>query len=267
MSVIKSTYLSCAFILGTLALPLVGFGQTNGFTQPFRTIELASDESGSIWKLMIEEGSEVQEGSVIAQLDDRVQRLQVEAAQHQANATSTMEAARRTLEKRQLIMSRIKGLIDTGHATESEMIRAELEEAIARSRYTAAQEEAVSREIELRRTELLLERRQIRAPFNAVVSKIMRREGEFLSPLRPEVALLIQVDQLLAVFNVKSSELKQLRDSNTATVTFGDGTEVQGSIHSIGVQTDAESGTVQVKVLLDNRDGKLRSGEQCSLTQ
>ena len=45
-----------------------------------------------------------------------------------------------------------------------------------------------------------------------------------------------------------------------------DGVDVIGTIYSIGVQTDAESGTVQVKVELDNSEGKLRGGEQCYLT-
>ncbi len=255
--------LALLLVLGTC--PAVASAQINGFTEPFRKVELASDEAGSIAKLRVEEGSLVEAGQILAELDDRVQRLQVESARHLVNSTSAMEAASRTLEKRSLIARRIRDLINTGHATESESIRAELEESIARAKYVAAEEEAIGREIDLRRAQLMLERRAIRAPFDAVVAKVYRQEGEFLSPLHPEVVSLIQVDRLLAVFNVPSNEIKDLREQSKITVFFNSGLDVIGELHSIGVQTDAESGTVAVKILLDNAEGKLRSGEQCYL--
>ena len=62
-----------------------------------------------------------------------------------------------------------------------------------------------------------------------------------------------------------SNEIADLKDMNEIPVLFNDGSEVMGSLHSIGVETDAESGTVAVKVLLDNARGQLRSGEQCFL--
>lgn len=254
-----------ALLLVIGACPSLASAQINGFTEPFRKVELASDEAGSIASLLVDEGSHVEAGQVLAELDDRVQRLQVESAEHLVNSTSALEAASRTLDKRSLIAGRIRELINTGHATESELIRAELEESIARAKYVAAEEETIGREIDLRRAQLMLERRAIRAPFSAVVSQVYRQEGEFLSPLHPEVVSLIQVDKLLAVFNVPSNEIADLRNLSQIPVLFNDGTEVTGKLHSIGVQTDAESGTVAVKVLLDNSAGNLRGGEQCYL--
>ena len=252
-------------LLACGACPAFATAQINGFTEPFREVELASDEAGSIARLYVEEGSRVEAGEVLAELDDRVQRLQVESAQHLVNSNSALDAARRSLEKRELIATRIRELIETGHATDSEIIRAELEQSIARAKYMAAEEEAIGREIDLRRAQLMLERRSIRAPFTAVVAQIYRHEGEFLSPVHPEVVSLIQVDKLLAVFNVPSSEIADLKNQKQIPVLFNDGTEVMGSLHLIGVETDAESGTVAVKVLLDNANGQLRSGEQCFL--
>lgn len=261
---IRSITTALCFAIFALA-PSTAQAQINGFTEPLRKIELASDESGSISQMPVEEGDRVQTGDVLAHLDDRVQRLQVESARHLTQSTSSLDAARRTLEKRELISGRIRQLVSTGHATESEIIRADLEESIARARYVAAEEESIGRDIDLRRAELMLERRIIRAPFDGVVAKIHRREGEFLSPLHPELVTLIQVDKLLAVFNVPSSEVVGLRQKDRLSVSFADGVDRVGSLHSVNVQTDAESGTVQVKVLLDNAKGRLRSGEQCFL--
>lgn len=245
--------------------PTAAKGQINGFTQPFREIDLASDETGSIASIAVEAGSHVEKGQVIARLDDAVQLLQVEQADHQFRSTSALESAKRTLEKRQLITARIRDLINNGSATESELIRAELEESIARENFSAAQESAVGYEINLRRAQLMLERRLIRAPFSGVVSKIHQREGEFVSAMHPELVHLVQVDKLLAIFDLPSHQVNLLDTDKPITVGFHDGTEAQGTLYSVGVQTRAESGTIEVKILLDNQNGKLRSGEQCYL--
>ncbi len=248
-----------------LVSPHVLLAQINGFTQPVRQVELASDETGAISELLVDEGQSVHKDQILARLDDRVQRLQVESALHLTHSSSALEAARQSLEKRELIAQRIRELIADGNATESEQIRADLEFAIAHAKYLAAQEDAVGREIDLRRAELLLERRSIRAPFDGVVATIHRREGEFLSPVRPELATIVDVSSLLAVFNIPSADLPEIRNQQHLTVTLADDRQVTGQLHSIGVQTDAESGTVQIKVRLENANGSLRSGEQCYL--
>ena len=259
----KSNWILLCVVL--LWWPTVAKGQINGFTQPFREIDLASDETGSIASIAVEAGSHVEKGQVIARLDDAVQLLQVEQADHQFRSTSALESTKRTLEKRQLITARIRDLINNGSATESELIRAELEESIARENFSAAQENAVGYEINLRRAQLMLERRLIRAPFSGVISKIHQREGEFVSAMHPELVHLVQVDKLLAIFDLPSHQVNLLDTEKPITVGFHDGTEAQGTLYSVGVQTRAESGTIEVKILLDNQNGKLRSGEQCYL--
>jgi RND family efflux transporter MFP subunit len=257
--------LSLLALVAVIAMPRWATAQINGFTQPLREIELASDESGSIAELLVDEGDRVSQNQILARLDDRVQRLQVEAAAHLAASNSSLEAARQSLEKRKLINKRIMELTTTGNATESEMIRADMEYSIAMSRYMAAQEESVSREIDLRRAELMLERRSIRAPFDGIVSAIHRRQGEYLSPLRPELVTIVDISKLHAVFNVASSDLEAVKNRDSLIVTLHDDTQVSGRLSVIGVQTDAESGTIQIKVLIDNAEGKIRSGEQCFL--
>ncbi len=261
-----SIRIACSLLaIFLFASPVSTYAQINGFTQPFREIDLASDETGSIFALNVDSGSVVEAGQIIARLDDGVQKLQVEQANHLSRSKSALESARKTYEKRQLITERIRDLISTGHATDSELIRADLEEAIAQANYMAAQENTIGHDINLRKAELMLERRLIRAPFAAVVAKVHRREGEFLSPMKPEIVRLVQVNQLLAIFNIPSHQVKSLKQDQTLIVAFHDGNETNGTLHAIGVQTDAESGTVEVKVLLDNSAGNFRSGEQCYL--
>lgn len=236
-----------------------------GFIEPFRKIELSSDETGAIAQMLIEEGDLVGQNDVIAKLDSRVQEIQLEIASKVAESTSQQRAAGNTLKKRRAISQRLDQLKQRGHASESEIIRADLEMAIAEANYFNSVEESAVREIEMRRAKVQLEKRTIRAPFNGFIAKIARREGEFLSPLHPEVCTLIQVDKLLASFNVNSESAADFNPGQQHELRLSDGTTIQATVHSVGVEINPQSGTVEVKFVIDNRDYKIRSGASCSL--
>ena len=64
-------------LVASVLLGSVASAQVDGFTEPFRTIELSSDETGSIAALKVEVGESVSQDDVIACLDTRVQELQL----------------------------------------------------------------------------------------------------------------------------------------------------------------------------------------------
>lgn len=236
-----------------------------GFIEPFRKIELSSDETGAIAELLVEEGALVQQGDVIAKLDSRVQEIQLEIASKVAHSNSQKRAAANTLKKRRAIAARLEQLKQQGHASASEIIRSDLEMSIAEANYFNTVEESAVREIEMRRAKVQLQRRTIRAPFKGLVAKITSREGEFLSPLHPEICTLIQVDRLLATFNVDSSEASNFHPGESYELRLSDGSTIQAQVHSVGVEINPQSGTVEIKFVINNEDFKIRSGESCSL--
>ncbi len=257
-----------ALFLSLVASVLIGSvanAQVDGFTEPFRTIELSSDETGSIAELKVKEGEAVACEDVIACLDTRVQELQLEIANQTATNVSQMTAAQATVEKRRTVASRLRELASKGHARDSELMRAELELSIAEAKLLAAKEEKIVHEIEQRRAQVLLDRRRIKAPFDGVIAKVHRQEGEFLSPLRPEIATLVQVDRLLATFMIPSSQIRQFEIGTNYEIELENGQVVQGKVHRVGVLTDAQSGTVELKLVIENPNNKFRSGEICSL--
>jgi RND family efflux transporter MFP subunit len=239
--------------------------QVIGFTEPFKKIELSSDEAGAIATLHIEEGDAVAAGDTLAQLDSRVQTLQLEIATKLASTKSHLIGAKKTLEKRRAILKRLTELNAKGHASASEIIRAEMELSIAEAKWLGAQEDLAVRELEKKRAEVQLARRSITAPFSGVVSKIHRRQGEFLSPIHPEVVTIIQVDQLIAKFNIPSSQISMFSVGSTFQLALANGESIPATVKQISVITDAESGTVEVKLVIDNVNQKVRSGESVTL--
>ena len=237
-----------------------------GFTEPYKTIDLASDELGSIAEMFVREGDYVSAKTAIAQLDSRVQKLQLEIATQVASTNSELVGAERILAKRKAILNRLRILKAKGHASDSEIIRAEMELSIADAKRMSAKEDKLVREIEMRRAAVQLERRSILAPFAGRVSKIHRHAGEFLSPINPEVVTIIQTDRLLATFNVPSSKVSMLEVGATHQIQLANGTIIDAVVEQIGVITDAQSGTVEVKLVIDNSDERIRSGESVTLS-
>lgn len=264
----KLITLPCTLIAMVLVFGQVAFAQgdgIDGFTEPFQKIDLASDESGAIDRLEVRAGDFVKQGSIIARLDDRAQQLQVRVATHMAKSESQILAATHALSKRESILRQLRKLKAKGHATESELIRADLELSIAKAKLMSVKEEKVVREIEKLRAEVQLDRRLIRAPFDGVVAKVHRRQGEFLSPLNPEIVTLVQVDRIFAKFSVPSSQVSMFEIGREFEVSIGNGKIVTGRVHEVGVEIDARSSTVEIKLVIDNVDNAIKSGEHCTL--
>ena len=140
-----------------------------------------------------------------------------------------------------------------------------MELSIAEGKVLVAKEEAALRKVEYQQALLRLERRRIRAPFPGIVSKVHRKQGEYLSTLHPEVITLMQVDKLLAKFNVPSSQVDQFQPGTDFELTLSNGDKVTATVYRVAVNTDAQSGTVEIKLLIDNADNRIRSGELLNL--
>ena len=110
---------------------LAAHGQVEGFIEPCRSVELSSSETGIVQQLSVEPGDIVQEGDVIARLDDRVQQVQMELAEHLLESKSALLVAEKTYQKRVSIQNRVQELIRTNSASESELIRAEMETTLS----------------------------------------------------------------------------------------------------------------------------------------
>ena len=237
-----------------------------GFIEPFRKIELASDESGAIAELIVEEGQFVEQGQPMARMDDRLQKIQLKIAKQVLESVSQLEVAREGYDKRIAIKQKLAQLRQEGHASESELIRADMELSIAKGRYLAAQEETIVRELEQERAAVQLQRRTITAPINGVVTKIHRRQGEYLSPVNPDLLTLIQIDQLIAKFNIPAELANSFEVGKAYSLHLNNDKTVLAVVYSISVEVDAESETVEVKMVIDNSGYQIRSGEKISLS-
>ncbi len=240
--------------------------QLDGFIEPYRTVNVGTAELGIIESLDVCEGDVVQQGQVLAVLDSDVYKSIVAIAAEQMKARGRLESAQAELRLRQNRLAKLVELRENGHARQEEVERARTDAAISEAQVLAAREELLVRKLEHDKALVQLERRTIRAPLDGVITKSHKQQGEFVAPNDPFLFTLVQLNPLLATFSVPSHEVGSLRTGQKVIVTIvGNDVRVNGIVELVSPVTDAESGTVRVKVRIDNPQGVYRSGERCLL--
>jgi RND family efflux transporter MFP subunit len=237
--------------------------EITGFTEAYRSVDAASVESGVLTDVYVKTGDVVQAGQPIGQLDQEVQKAQLELARFMVHSEAELKRAQAELETKRAVVEHLNELQEKGFAQNKELLRANLELSIAQANLLAREERIAENKIRLQLAELTLKRRTILAPVGGVVATVHRQPGEFVSPVNPHIVTILQVEPMVARFQVNVLDIDQLRVDQSVQVTMENDRKVTGQIDSIGVI--AESETVTVRVRLNNQADQLRSGQRCYL--
>lgn len=260
-------------MLSTFALLVtVCVGEVHGevhesFVEPYRKIDLAPAESGVVTEILVKEGDRVQAGQILASLDKEVLVVSRDIAASAAQAVGRRDAAVAEFKLRDERLKKFRELHGRGHASYDELQRAETEAAAARGQFQSTEEQRKIDELEIRKTEAMIERRLVRSPIDGVVTRLHREQGEYVTPVSPTVVTVTQLNLLRVVFNLPQSSAAQLKAGSTVTLRIEDGEEaVPGKIELVAPVIDADSGTVRVKIVIDNAQGNVHAGRRCFLT-
>ncbi len=256
------------FLFAVVLGPLASYAkQIEGFTQPFETVNLAAPEAGIIQQLQVRQGETVTAKQPIALLDNQVLYATLESARAKAASKGPVQAAEAAFRQRQSRLNHMRQLRKEGHGSPEEVERAESDAEVAKANLVTAREDAKANAFEVKRIEAQIERRTIRSPIDGVISYIAKRPGEFATATDPTVATIVQIDKLRVIFHVPTEQLANLRVRDQVKVRFTSGDrETTASVDFISPVTDAESNLVRVEVIIDNSDGKFRSGVRCVMS-
>ena len=156
----------------------------SGYVTARRQATVSSKITGKIVEVLIEEGLVVDEGQVLARLDDALPKRQLDLAEAELEAAkkSLVESEVR-LTKAELDRKRLARLVEADVASQDELDAAEADVDALEARLDLGREEieVAERRLELRRQEL--EDTIIRAPFDGVVVTKDAQPGEMISPV------------------------------------------------------------------------------------
>ncbi|MDF8360659.1 efflux RND transporter periplasmic adaptor subunit [Achromobacter anxifer] len=227
-----------------------------------RSVDVRSQVDGVLDEVVAREGMTVGAGDVLARIDDRliVSALAQARAQH-AMAVAQLRVARldlaryRSLRKEEAVSTQV---LEQQAARVSEL------DASARNLEAAVQTQQV-----------LLSHTEIRSPLNGRVGIQRLHAGNVLRTAEAQVLFtVVQMDPISVEISLPQSLLPRIREALAGTAPVpvqayaSDGGDLlaQGRLSLIDNQVSAASGTVRLKALFDNPQGRLWPGQSVVAT-
>jgi HlyD family secretion protein len=239
----------------------------SGYVTARRQATVSSKVTGKVAEIFVEEGMKVEAGQVLARLDDRQARLELELAQAQLGAAekalaeteANLALARKDLERnRQLTAGGVssQAAFDTAEAQATA-----LEARLQRQRGDA---EVTRRNVAILRQ--LLDDTVIRAPFAGVAISKDAQPGEMVSPVsagggftRTGISTIVDMASLEIEVDVNESYLQRVTSGQRVTATLDAYPETPFAAHLITVipSADRDKATVKVRIGFDQLDPRI----------
>jgi len=239
----------------------------SGYVTARRQATVSSEVTGKVVEVMIEEGMQVEEGQVLARLDDANIRAAYDlaAAQRAAAATSLSETAA-LLEEANANLRRTENLIGRGLSSEAELDRAK------------AQAQSLAAQLERRRADIevadknravwtaQLEDTIIRAPFSGVVVAKNAQPGEMISPVsagggftRTGIGTIVDMTSLEIEIDVNEAYINRVSAGQqvVATLDAYPDWRIPCTVIAIIPTADRQRATVEVRVGFDELDPRI----------
>ncbi|MEL7497639.1 MAG: efflux RND transporter periplasmic adaptor subunit [Planctomycetota bacterium] len=251
-------------LLGQLTTPQSTRVSIKGFTEPYRSIDLAASEMGTLSKIEIREGDFVKANQILGRLNEDVLAATQAMIEQSIRATGKLDAAMAELKIRQETWTKVNGLFQRKHASQIELDRAQGQVEVAKARVEAVRDELRLKEYELKRVMAQIEQRRIRSTIDGVVTQVFKDEGEFVSSADAVVFQVVQLDPLLVVFSLPETLARRLAANMSVQIGMGSTKQpASGIVEFVSPVAEAQSGTFRVRVRIPNSSQKWQSGTPC----
>jgi RND family efflux transporter MFP subunit len=236
------------------------------FTEPYRKLDIIPAEPGILAALDVREGDRVEEGQRLGALDCEVQEIALEIARQNMEARGQLESAVAERDLRRTRLARLQELRGSGHATQDEVDRAQADLRVAEANVQSTLEKQKTDELEFRRIAAMIDRRILKSPINGIVTRLYKEKADYVGASVSPVMTIMQLDPLRATFSIPNAAGQSLRPGQKVALMLPESEQnAVGEIEFVSPVSEAESGTVRVKVLLKNPQGKYRCGVRCVL--
>ncbi len=231
--------------------------EATGTVEPIRTVEVKSKASGEILRLYVDVGDEVAVGALLAEIDPRDVRTDLNQAE------ADFQVAQARFENSEAQLSRARDMFAAGVITQQEMESTSLDYANASA--TLIRSQSTKELAELRMQDVT-----IRSPLAATVLVKNVEEGGVIQSASGSVSggstlfTMAALSEMQVRTLVDETDMGQLAAGMSATVTveaFPDQT-FRGVVQKIEPQAVVQSNVTMFPVIvtLDNRNGLLKPG-------
>jgi RND family efflux transporter MFP subunit len=272
--VYRSQTTESVVIVTTLQIDLPEVAQTStslldasGYVIARRQATVSAKVTGKVDEVLIEEGMRVEQGQVLARLDDSVSRGEFELTQAQLkSAESAVKELDVQIRQAKLDEQRARDLaerklVSQADADRTQLAREALEARLARSRQDIKVSGAA-----LAVQQRVLDDFVVRAPFAGVIVAKAAQPGEIVSPIsagggftRTGIGTLVDMDSLEVEVDVNEAYINRVRGAAPVAIVLNaySDWQIPGRVIAIIPTADRSKATVQVRIGIDVKDERI----------
>jgi RND family efflux transporter MFP subunit len=239
----------------------------SGYVVARRQATVASKSIGRVVEVAIEEGQKVQEGQVLARLDDSNRKAELANARSQvAQAEANLKAAKTAFDDAVPIFRRNERQFEAKVISEQALDS-------ARAQYNAAESDynVRVRGLDVARSTLAMAERNlddmvVRAPFSGVITVKAAQAGEIVSPssagggyTRTGIGTIVDMDSLEVEVDVSENFINRVRPKQPATIKLNayPDWEIPAEVIAVIPTADRSKATVKVRVGFKEKDERV----------
>jgi HlyD family secretion protein len=238
-----------------------------GYVTARRRATVSSKVTGKVVEVNVEEGMAVQEGQVLARLDDSTPRAALALAEAQVDAARRQVRENEVrLGEAKVTMGRLSQLLKDGIVTQADVdaARANVESTEARIQALIQQVTVAERQTALQQTDL--DNTIIRAPFSGIAISKDAQPGEMVSPVsagggftRTGICTIVDMRSLEVEVDVNESYLNRVSTRQNVTAVLDAYPDFQIPAHVITVvpTADRQKATVLVRIGFEKLDKRI----------
>ncbi|HRD02761.1 MAG TPA: efflux RND transporter periplasmic adaptor subunit [Candidatus Saccharicenans sp.] len=216
---------------------------------------ITPDISGKIARIYVNEGDLVGPGQLLAELDTKAIRLQLEQAE------ASLSAAKANLEDARRNMERMERLFQEKAVSEQQYEKARLVMEAAQ-----AQKDQAEAAVNLAKHNLDVS--LMKAPFAGVIASKNAEEGDVINPMMggmsatSGVLSLVNYSRIKVKFDVAPEDIKKISRGQRVYLEGYDlpGQRFDGEISVVNAAADAQTKKFRVEALINNHDLQLKPG-------
>jgi RND family efflux transporter MFP subunit len=160
-----------------------------GVVEAWQSVEIASPVAGVIAEVAVEESQEVQAGTVLLRLDDRLARASVAAAAAVAQRDALIRRAELNVSLAEKYLARVRDAHRRRAASELELDEAEGRFVEAQAGLAQSHEQRAEAAAQLLLEQVRLAHHELRAPFSGRVLRVTSQAGDAVAPQKPLLQL------------------------------------------------------------------------------
>jgi RND family efflux transporter MFP subunit len=239
----------------------------SGYVTARREATVSSKVTGKVIEVLVEEGMKVQEGQVLARLDDTNVKTSFFLAQAQlVSARNALAETRVRIREAEQELERQSGLLKANIATQADYDHAEASALALKAKLEQQQSDVSVGEKQVDYWQQQLDDTIIRAPFAGIVTSKNAQPGEMISPIsagggftRTGICTIVDMQSLEIEIDVNESYINRVESSQPveATLDAYPDWKIPCKVIAIIPTADRQKSTVKVRVGFDKLDPRI----------